>query len=134
MKKLAVLVLCCLLLVGCSSGPAISDFDGTWVQVDADEQNTYQEAVITGDTMIIYYVNSKEDRLLYWYGTFKEPSEAVSKWEWISLQDKDKGEDDVFGLLRAQDDTKEFEYKNGCIVYERSALGLTGTVKLKKVD
>lgn len=134
MKKLAVLVLCCLLFCSCSFGPKISDFEGTWVQVDANEQDVYQEAVITGDTMIIYYVYDDGSKLLYWYGTFKEPSEAVSKWEWMSLQDKDKGEDDVFGLLRAQDDTKEFEYKNGCIVYERSALGLTGTVKLKRVD
>ena len=79
-------------------------------------------------------MNSGGDEFLYWYGTFKEPSEAVSKWEWISLQDKDKGEDDFFELLRSQDDTKEFEYKNGCIVYERSVLGLTGTMKLKRVD
>ena len=130
MKKIIfVAALALTVLTACGSkakAEAASDLTGTWVSEKSGD--SYQEAVITADSIEINWM-SKDSKSLYWAGTYVAPDSAVSEYSWTSENDKEKTGS---ALLASGDDTKEFTYKNGVISYEASALGTTKTVELKK--
>lgn len=104
---------------------------GTWKQINSDDDKNYQEAKISEDgTIEINWVSEEDDsKSLYWAGSFEAPTKETKKYSWISNNDKEKTEE---ALLASEDDTKEFNYKNGILSYEASALGTTTTIKMKK--
>jgi len=137
MKK-AVLVLVALILSAFSAcgnaGPL--DLTGDWKQSNPVLNlpvlnSNYQIATIGPDSIEIYWYNDDtEIKALYWAGSYTPPTKAVKEYTWDSVNDKEKtGE----SLLATGDETKTFTYKDGVISYDVSALGLTQTVKLKRV-
>ena len=105
-----------------------TDLTGTWQSEDND--GSYQEAIITDDTIEINWVSDGTESI-YWIGTYTAPTEAVDEYSWTSERDKEKTDS---ALLASTDDTKDFTYKNDTISYEASALGTTTTMELKKVS
>lgn len=105
---------------------AATDLTGTWAS--ESNEGSYQEAVITEDTIEINWVTD-DTKSIYWVGTYTAPDEAVDEYSWTSERDKEKTDN---ALLASGDDTKEFTYKDGVISYEASMMGVTKTVKLEK--
>ncbi|MCM1218148.1 MAG: hypothetical protein NC548_26985 [Lachnospiraceae bacterium] len=116
------------LITGLIGSEKITDFTGTW---KSEETNgSYQEAIITGDSIEINWVSDNgKTKSLYWLGSFSAPSKPVSEYSWTSNIDKDETD---MALFASMSDTKNFTYKNGTISYEVSALGSTTIVELKK--
>ncbi|MDE5909814.1 MAG: hypothetical protein K2H52_13885 [Lachnospiraceae bacterium] len=130
-KKLIILsltVFTILFSTGCGKAKEVPDLSGTW---KSEENNgSYQEAVITADTIEINWVSDNgATKSIYWVGTYTAPTEATDTYEWISERDKEKTD---FALLASTDDTKTFSYSKGKISYSASALGTTTTVELTK--
>ncbi len=134
MRKNIVLCLLCVVflfsMVGCGASTKISDFSGTWKQVNSKSEDSYQEAIMSGDSIEIYWISdSGENRSLYWAGTYIAPETEVDTYSWDSVNDHEKTEN---ALLASTAETKTISYKNGQLYYEVSALGTTTTVKLEK--
>jgi hypothetical protein len=102
------------------------DLEGDWTEVGGDANN-YQEATITGDEIEIYWVAEEEEtRALYWAGDVIVP-EGEQSFTWESTNDTSKTDS---ALLASTSENKEFEYADGQITYEVSAMGVTKTVTL----
>lgn len=137
MKKFicAILLLVLTLSVMASCGKeketGISDLTGTWKQVNSNSSDSYQEAIISGNTIEVYWVFDNEDsKSLYWAGSYVAPDKSVTEYSWTSVNDHEKTD---MALLASSDDTKVIGYKDGQLYWEASALGSTMTVKLEKV-
>lgn len=126
-KALFTLVLAATMLTACGgNSKATSDLTGTWVSEKSGD--SYQEAVITEDSIEINWM-STDSKSLYWAGSYTAPESDVTEYSWTSTNDKEKTDS---ALLASGDDTKDFSYKDGVISYEVSALGTTKTMKLKR--
>lgn len=102
------------------------DLTGTWTQENAGD--SYQEAVITDDSINIYWISDSDStRSIYWAGTYEASPENVDEYEWTS--ERDAAQTDM-ALLASSDETKDFTYKDGKISYEVSMLGTTTTMRL----
>lgn len=109
-----------------------ADLTGQWKQVNSASDESYQAAIIEGNTIEIYWVD--EDTVsfsLYWAGTFVAPETADEPYTWDSENDHDQTDS---ALLASGDDTKTITYKGGQLSYSASALGTTQTVKLEKAE
>lgn len=130
-KKLMILsltLLTALFLTACGSAKEIPDLSGTWKS--PDNNGSYQEAVITENTIEINWVSDGgQTKSVYWIGTYTAPTEATDTYEWTSERDKEKTDT---ALLASTDDTKTFSYSNGKISYTVSALGTTTTLELTR--
>lgn len=105
-----------------------TDLTGKWKSEEND--GTYQEAVITSDKIEINWVSDGgKTKSIYWIGSYEAPTEDVDTYSWTSERNKEETDS---ALLASTDDTKDFNYKDGIISYEASALGTTTTVELKK--
>ena len=103
---------------------------GQWKQVNSNSKDSWQSAIITADTIEVYWVSDGgETTSLYWAGTYVAPTVAEGPYTWTSVNDKEKTD---VAMLASGDDTKVFTYKNGQLSYSVSALGTTTTVKLEK--
>lgn len=134
MKKSSLFLMALLvmvLLVGCgSSSEKTSDLSGTWKQSNSGSDDSYQEAVISGDVIEIYWVSDGGDsKSLYWAGSYDAPTEEVSTYSWDSVNDHEKTDS---AMMASGDDTKTITYENGEISYSASMMGTTTTVKLSK--
>lgn len=155
MKKLAIITLCITLLItvftGCSSTPTssdnggntaanlavsktpekqIPDLTGEWKQTNSKDDDSYQAATISGDTIEIYWVSDNGDtKSLYWAGSLVAPTTADEPYKWDSKNDHSKTDG---AMLASSDDTKTMTYQNGVLSYEASAMGTTTMVKLEK--
>jgi len=125
----------CLLLSLCGCGgeeekaTTPPDLTGTWTQVGANAKDTYQEAVIEGETIEIYWVSDGGDtRSLYWAGTYAAPTTTDEPYSWDSENDHEKT---GMSLLASGDDTKTITYEKGQLSYSASAFGSTTTVRLE---
>lgn len=142
------------LLGGCSSGSASSssssasasteapqeevkaeplNLDGTWKSINSDSPDSWQEAIIDGDTITINWVSDNGDtKSLYWAGTVVEPMDKTvdDSYTWDSVNDKTQTDS---AILASGDDTKTFTYDNGELSYEASAMGTTKTVRMERV-
>ena len=105
--------------------------EGTWNQVNSNSETSYQQAVIQGDTMEIYWVSDNDTKSLYWSGSFTAPKTADEPYVWESTGDTEAM---AFALLASQDESKTFTYEDGQISYDVSALGTTQTVRLELAE
>ena len=112
-----------------SSVPA--DLTGEWKQSNSNSEDSYQTATISGDVIEVYWVTeSTSTKSLYWAGSFVAPS-AGGDYSWDSANDTEKTSS---ALLASGDATKTFTYSDGKLSYSVSALGVTQTVELEKVN
>lgn len=139
MKKRALIILLggalALSLCACGESDTTSqepssppDLTGVWTQVGASEGDSYQQAIISGDTITINWVDP-ESTALYWAGTFSAPTTTDEPYTWTSENDTSKT---GMALLAATSETKDFTYEDGKITYEVSALGTTTNVTLER--
>lgn len=117
-----------LLLAGCSSStgtttspggeasqPAAEepaqplDLTGEWTQTNSNSEDSYQEATISGDEIVINWVNEAESTTaLYWAGTYEAPTEATETYTWDSVNDTSQTDT---AILASGDPTKTFTYE-----------------------
>ncbi|WP_294568994.1 hypothetical protein [uncultured Arthrobacter sp.] len=110
--------------------PQAPDLTGAWKQSNSNSEDSYQQAMITGDMMTIDWVSDGGDTTsVYWVGTFEAPTAADEPYTWTSQRDAAATDT---ALMASTDDTKEFTYEDDTISYKVSALGTTVTVELKK--
>ena len=156
MKKVFTIVaagiIATALLAGCSSGSNSSQgsassqaaqeevqveplvLDGTWKSMNSDSPDSWQEAVIDGDTITINWVSDNGDtKSLYWAGTVVEPSDETVEdtYTWDSVNDKEQTNK---AMLASGDNTKTFTYSDGELSYEASAMGTTKTVRMERIN
>lgn len=150
MKKIAAIVfasvLAATMLGGCSSTPSTSassqeavkaeplNLDGTWKSTNSDSEDSWQEAVIDGDTITINWVSNNGDtKSLYWAGSVVEPTDVTvdDAYTWDSVNDTEQTSK---ALLASGDETKKFTYDDGELSYEASAMGTTKTVRMERID
>ena len=105
------------------------DLTGTWTQVDAGE--SYQQATISGETIVINWVSEDGTTALYWAGTFAAPETAEEPYTWTSTNDTFQTSG---ALLASSDESKNFTYQSGKISYEVSMMGATTTLELEKTS
>lgn len=126
-------MLCCafsLVACGAPAEPQIPDLTGGWKQVNTTSADSYQQAVIQGDTIEIYWVsNGGDTKSLYWAGTFVAPTTPDEPYTWDSVNDTEKTSS---ALLASTAETKTFTYEKKQISYSASAFGTTTTVRLEK--
>lgn len=134
-KHITVLVGLLLLLAGCSAADgttnaATADLTGTWKQSNANSHDSWQEAVITSDTIEINWVSNNGDtKSLYWAGSYTAPTQAVSTFEWDSKNDHSKTDG---SMLASSDDTKKFTYAAGVLSWPASAMGTDMVIKASR--
>lgn len=130
-KKLIVLSLTVFIMLfstACGKAKEVPDLSGTWKS--KENNGSYQEAIITSDTIEINWVSDGgSTKSIYWIGTYTAPTEATDTYEWTSERDKEKTDS---ALLASTDDSKTFSYSNGKLSYSVSALGSTTTLELTK--
>lgn len=107
----------------------IPDLSGEWKQVNSNSGENYQIANITDETIEIYWIMD-DTKALYWAGSFTAPTESGA-YSWESINDKEKTD---YAILASGADTKTFDYSDGIISYEASAMGVTTIINLEKVD
>lgn len=108
------------------------DLTGEWKQVNSNSDTAWHRAIINGNTIEIYWIgDGGETSALYWAGTYVPPQSNNEPYSWESKNDHEKTD---FAMLASGDDTKTFTYENGQLSYSASALGVTMTVKLEKVQ
>ena len=109
---------------------ATLDLAGEWIQTNSADDSFMHAATISNSEIEIYWLDSKEDtKSLYWSGSYVPPANNDKKYEWDSVNNKEKTDG---ALLASSDETKHFIYENGQISYEASAMGTTKTIKLKR--
>lgn len=109
-----------------------ADLTGEWKQVNSASEESYQAAIVKGDTIEIYWVDEETESFsLYWAGTFVAPETADEPYTWDSENDHDRTDS---ALIASSDDTKTITYEDGQLSYSASALGTTQTVKLERTD
>lgn len=90
-----------------------------------------RSADISSDTITVYWTYAEDDtRALYWAGSYEAPA-SDGTYSWDSLNDHEKTDS---ALLASSGDTKTFTYSDGEISFEVTALGVTKTVCLEKID
>lgn len=108
--------------------PEPLNLDGTWVS--ENNNGSYQEAVISGDTIEINWVSDNgETTAIYWIGSYEAPTADIEEYSWTSTRDKEKTDN---ALMASTDDTKDFSYKDGELSYSVSMMGATTTLHLTK--
>lgn len=103
---------------------------GNWKQSNIADKDSAMTAVISNDTVEIYW-NSTDSQSLYWSGSFEAPTEVSNEYSWVSNNDHEKTDT---AMIASSDDTKDFTYTNGELSFSASAAGTTMTVRMKKVD
>lgn len=106
------------------------DLSGEWKQTNSKSADSYQAATISGDEILINWVNDAESTTaIYWAGTYEAPTEDVDTYTWDSVNDTTQTEN---ALLASSDPTKTFTYEGGKLKYELTAMGVTMTVEMEK--
>lgn len=108
------------------------DLTGTWRQINNEDPDAYHEAIIKDGVIEIYWVsNGGDTKSLYWAGSYEAPDGLVGEYSWTSVNDTSKTDGQ---LLASRDETKTINYKDGQIYYEATALSVTTTRKLERVN
>ena len=88
------------------------------------------DAEITGDTITVNWVsNGGDTKSIYWVGTYEAPTNPGDLWSWESSRDKEQTDG---ALLASTNDTKVFDWQDGELSFEASAMGTTTTVRMEK--
>lgn len=107
--------------------------DGTWREASSSGQ--YQEAVVEGNSIVIFWVGADGARSVYWQGTAPDPTETEGHFAWTSVSTLDTSRSTGHAYLMASTDSeKRIEYDHGQLSYEVSALGTTKTVRLDRAS
>lgn len=107
--------------------PDSISLEGSWTQLNRNSEDMWQEAVITGNEIEVYWVSEGGERKsLYWAGSVEVPAD-VESFTFDSVNDTSKTQS---ALLASDAETKAFTYENDELSYEVSALGETMTVHL----
>ena len=113
-----------------SESPATpADLTGTWKEKNPNE-DSYQIARVTADTIEIYWHTSDSDAL-YWAGSYVAPTDSETPYTWDSVNDTEKTRS---AILASSDETKTFTYTDNTISYSVTALGITKKVVLERAD
>lgn len=147
-KKIMILLIACVFcmsVIGCGDstnkdtknaaekeeqGKEPIDLTGIWAS--EDNNGSYQEAIITENTIEINWMSDGDaTKSVYWIGSYAPPTEATDEYSWTSERDKEKT---ASAMLASTDDTKEFTYKDKKISYEVTALGITSTMTLTQTS
>ena len=129
-KKLIASAISLVLLLTACGQEKTEDLTGTWQQKGTESADSYQEAVIFGDTIEIYWVYDGGDtKALYWAGSYEAPEKFTEPYSWDSVNDREKTDSALFA---SGGDTKTFTYEDGVLSYSVSAFGTTTTMKLEK--
>lgn len=141
MRKFFSAFLCILValsLISCgttdagSSEAQLIDLTGQWKQVNSDSADSYQAAIISDDTIMIYWVDeTTESYALYWAGNFIAPENADEPYSWESKNDRSQTDSALYASL---DDSKKITYEDGQLSYFASALGVSQTVRLERAE
>ena len=108
------------------------DLTGNWAQKGKEGSDSFQAGYIKDGVIELFWISDDDDsHMLYWSGSYEEPTSADDEYTWESVNDKIKTDS---ALMASGDDTKSFDYKNGEISYEVSIMGQTGTVTLVRSD
>lgn len=106
------------------------DLTGTWEQVNKNSEDSYHEAVISGDTIEINWItNGGDTKTIYWAGTYEAPTTTDDSYTWESTNDHAVTDKSMLG---STDDVKTFEYSAGVLSYEAKAMGSTMTIKMER--
>ena len=109
----------------------ILDLTGNWVSKEKGD-DTYLAGYIKDDVIELFWIYESDNMsALYWSGSYVAPEDDVDEYKWESVNDKSKTNG---ALLASTADTKLFEYSNGELKYEMSALGTTTTMILVRTD
>lgn len=109
----------------------IADLRGEWIEVGYENAETYMMATITDDVIEIYWnMNGGETIALYWAGTYIAPTVA-GDYTWDSANDHARTD---LALFASGDDTKTFSYSGSEITYAQTAMGVTTTIHLARVE
>ncbi len=106
-----------------------ADLTGTWKEKNPNE-DSYQIARVTADTIEIYWHTSDSDAL-YWAGSYVAPTDSKMPYTWDSVNDTEKTRS---AILASSDETKTFTYTDNTISYSVTALGITKKVVLERAD
>lgn len=109
------------------------NLEGEWKQTNISPEEDYQTAIISGDSIEIKVVNTKEDDATpttYWSGTYTTPELKNGIYTWVSENKVSKNKS---SLVSSSENSKTFNYANGVISYESSYLGTEKTIKLEKI-
>ena len=109
--------------------PHRADLTGTWKEKNPNE-DSYQIARVTADTIEIYWHTSDSDAL-YWAGSYVAPTDSKTPYTWDSVNDTEKTRS---AILASSDETKTFTYTDNTISYSVTALGVTKKVVLERAD
>lgn len=121
---LAVLSVC--VLAGCAKRepppPSVPDLTGEWVQPSEDDW--YQVATISEDTIeVFWYLPATGRKDLYWSGTFTPPTDSEEPYVWVSENHYTKDELDAqYHFHRtSREESKTFTYQDGKLCYNVTA-------------
>lgn len=104
------------------------DLSGLWRQVNVSDGTMYHEAIISGGVIEIYWVSDLIDSV-YWVGSCPIPT--GDPFTWTSTGDTARMNT---ALLASTDEFKDFTYNDGRISYSVTALGITATFTLERVE
>ena len=102
--------------------------DGRWKQVNHDEGDDGMTGFVDGD-MIELLISSDGTDWVYWCGTFEAPTSNAA-YTFTSVGD----EVNKRGLLASPDDTKEFTYKDGHLIFNFTMRGETVEVVMEQIS
>lgn len=106
--------------------------EGDWKQSNSKAEDAWMEAEIADGAISIDWVSDNGDtKSVYWVGTFPAPDTTEDAYDFAS--ERDKAATDA-ALMASTADTKEFEYKDGVLSCEVSALGTTTVVKFERAE
>ena len=109
------------------------DLSGDWEQSNKNSEDSYMVGTIEDDVISIYWHSIEEDGTetdsIYWVGSFEAP-ESAEAYSWDSENDHEQTDD---ALLASTSDTKTFDYDDGVISFELTALGTTTTIQMEQL-
>ena len=112
----------------------VIDLSGEWKQVNGNSETDYITAVIADGMITVNFVFEEEDAIaLYWAGSYIAPTTETEKegFSWVSFNDTEKTS---AALMASSEETKDFEYIDGQLNFELTALDSGITVTMERVQ
>ena len=100
--------------------------DGLWGQRDREYGDEGMRGAIDGDTICLWF-HTEEMDAIYWVGSFEAPV-SEDDYTWTSTPNREM----MTSAFSSQEDTKDFEYKDGQIGFDVTLQGDTTHVVLKQ--
>ncbi len=92
---------------GGNASDGIPDLTGSWMMnEDTPGAMANMRAVISDDTISMYWIMENGSDMLYWEGSFEPPETAESPYTWVSVKNPDKN-----SAFSSKEETKSFTYR-----------------------